>query len=110
MIGHAAEARGGTRSWRPSAANRTRHEHRGKRSLLAARRERRSAPMDPDPLWYKDAVFYELPVKAFADSNGDGMGDFPGLTAKLDYLVDLGVDCIWLLPINPSPFRDDGYD
>jgi maltose alpha-D-glucosyltransferase / alpha-amylase len=66
--------------------------------------------MPPDPLWYKDAVFYELPVKAYADSNGDGVGDFPGLTAKLDYLVDLGVDCIWLLPFYPSPLRDDGYD
>jgi maltose alpha-D-glucosyltransferase/alpha-amylase len=66
--------------------------------------------MMPDPLWYKDAVFYELHVKAFADGNGDGIGDFPGLTAKLDYLVELGVDCIWLLPMYPSPFRDDGYD
>ncbi|HZA52059.1 MAG TPA: alpha-amylase family glycosyl hydrolase, partial [Myxococcaceae bacterium] len=66
--------------------------------------------MSSDPLWYKDAVFYELHVKAFADSTGDGIGDFPGLTSKLDYLVDLGVDCIWLLPMYPSPFRDDGYD
>src|SRR5215207_1904993 len=66
--------------------------------------------MAPDPLWYKDAVFYELHVKAFADSNGDGVGDFPGLTSKLDYLVDLGVDVLWLLPMYPSPLRDDGYD
>jgi maltose alpha-D-glucosyltransferase/alpha-amylase len=60
--------------------------------------------------WYKDAVFYEVFVRAFADSNGDGIGDLPGLTSKLDYLQDLGVDCIWLLPIYPSPLRDDGYD
>ena len=63
-----------------------------------------------DPLWYKDAVIYELHVKAFADGNGDGIGDFAGLMGKLDYLQDLGVTCIWLLPFFPSPLRDDGYD
>ena len=63
-----------------------------------------------DPLWYKDAVIYELHVKAFFDSNADGIGDFPGLMQKLDYLQDLGVTCIWLLPFFPSPLRDDGYD
>lgn len=63
-----------------------------------------------DPLWYKDAIIYELHVRAFADSNGDGIGDFPGLLARLDYLQDLGVTCIWLLPFYPSPLRDDGYD
>jgi maltose alpha-D-glucosyltransferase / alpha-amylase len=63
-----------------------------------------------DPLWYKDAVIYELHVRAFADSNGDGIGDFPGLLSRLDYLQDLGVTCIWLLPFFPSPLRDDGYD
>ncbi|HUH64201.1 MAG TPA: maltose alpha-D-glucosyltransferase [Terracidiphilus sp.] len=63
-----------------------------------------------DPLWYKDAIIYELHVRAFADSNGDGIGDFPGLLSKLDYLQDLGVTCIWLLPFFPSPLRDDGYD
>jgi maltose alpha-D-glucosyltransferase/alpha-amylase len=63
-----------------------------------------------DPLWYKDAVFYEVHVRAFADSDGDGMGDFRGLTGKLDYLRDLGVTAIWLLPFYPSPWRDDGYD
>ncbi len=63
-----------------------------------------------DPLWYKDAIIYELHVRAFADSNGDGIGDFPGLLTKLDYLQDLGVTCIWLLPFFPSPLRDDGYD
>jgi maltose alpha-D-glucosyltransferase/alpha-amylase len=60
--------------------------------------------------WYKDAVFYEVFVRAFADGNGDGVGDLAGLTLKLDYLRDLGVDCLWLLPIYPSPLRDDGYD
>jgi maltose alpha-D-glucosyltransferase/alpha-amylase len=63
-----------------------------------------------DPLWYKDAIIYELHVRAFADSNNDGIGDFPGLLGKLDYLQDLGVTCIWLLPFFPSPLRDDGYD
>ncbi len=63
-----------------------------------------------DPLWFKDAIIYELHVKAFADSNGDGIGDFPGLISKLDYLRDLGITCIWLLPFFPSPLRDDGYD
>ncbi len=60
--------------------------------------------------WYRDAVFYELYVRAFADGNGDGIGDLAGLTARLDYLQDLGVDAIWLLPIFSSPLRDDGYD
>lgn len=63
-----------------------------------------------DPLWYKDAVIYELHVRAFQDSNSDGIGDFPGLISRLDYLQDLGVTCIWLLPFFPSPLRDDGYD
>src|SRR5512138_1949818 len=61
-------------------------------------------------LWYKEAIFYQIYVRAFRDSNGDGNGDFRGLTQKLDYLQTLGVDCIWLLPIYPSPLRDDGYD
>jgi maltose alpha-D-glucosyltransferase/alpha-amylase len=63
-----------------------------------------------DPLWFKRAVYYELLVRAFADSNGDGVGDFPGLISHLDYLEWLGVDCIWLLPFNQSPLRDGGYD
>jgi maltose alpha-D-glucosyltransferase/alpha-amylase len=63
-----------------------------------------------DPLWYKDAVIYELHIKAFFDANGDGIGDFAGLIEKLDYVRDLGVNTIWLLPFYPSPFRDDGYD
>jgi maltose alpha-D-glucosyltransferase / alpha-amylase len=61
-------------------------------------------------LWYKDAVIYELHVRAFADGNADGIGDFKGLTEKLDYLHDLGVTALWLLPFYPSPLRDDGYD
>ncbi|HWN84617.1 MAG TPA: maltose alpha-D-glucosyltransferase [Vicinamibacterales bacterium] len=63
-----------------------------------------------DPLWYKDAVIYQLHVKTFFDSDGDGVGDFKGLTSKLDYLEALGVNTLWLLPTFPSPFRDDGYD
>ncbi len=63
-----------------------------------------------DPLWFKDAIIYELHVRAFADSNGDGVGDFKGLIERLDYLKDLGVTALWLLPFYPSPLRDDGYD
>jgi maltose alpha-D-glucosyltransferase / alpha-amylase len=65
---------------------------------------------DDDPLWYKDAVIYQLHVRSFHDSDGDGIGDFAGLTQKLDYLQDLGVTALWLLPFYPSPLRDDGYD
>ena len=67
-------------------------------------------PVSSDPLWYKDAVIYEVHVRAFCDSNDDGSGDFRGLTRKLDYIQDLGVNTIWLLPFYPSPGRDDGYD
>ena len=63
-----------------------------------------------DPLWYKDAVIYQLHVKSFFDGNDDGVGDFPGLMAKLDYIAGLGVDTVWLLPFYPSPRLDDGYD
>jgi maltose alpha-D-glucosyltransferase/alpha-amylase len=63
-----------------------------------------------DSLWYKDAIIYELPVKSFADGNGDGVGDFQGLYEKLDYLQRLGMSCLWLLPFFPSPLKDDGYD
>src|SRR3989440_2970347 len=71
----------------------------------------RAAPrLESDELWFKDAIIYQLHVKAFADSNNDGIGDFAGLTEKLDYLQDLGVTALWLLPFYPSPGRDDGYD
>ena len=63
-----------------------------------------------DDLWFKDAIIYQLHVKAFADSNSDGIGDFEGLTERLDYLQDLGVTALWLLPFYPSPGKDDGYD
>ncbi len=69
-----------------------------------------SAASGDDPLWYRDAVIYQLNVKAFFDSDGDGMGDFQGVTAKLDYVKELGVNTIWLMPFYPSPLRDDGYD
>src|SRR5262245_27341200 len=63
-----------------------------------------------DALWYRDAVICQLHVKAFFDSNNDGVGDFAGLRAKLDYIQELGVNAIWLLPFYPSPLKDDGYD
>jgi maltose alpha-D-glucosyltransferase/alpha-amylase len=66
--------------------------------------------LTPDPLWYRTAVIYEIPVRAFCDSNEDGWGDLPGLISKLDYLRDLGVTALWLLPFYPSPMRDGGYD
>ncbi|NEP16727.1 MAG: maltose alpha-D-glucosyltransferase [Leptolyngbya sp. SIO4C1] len=66
--------------------------------------------LDNSPLWFKSAIIYEVPVRAYADSNGDGIGDFRGLTEKLDYLQELGVTAVWVLPFFPSPLRDDGYD
>ncbi|MQX37924.1 maltose alpha-D-glucosyltransferase [Roseospira navarrensis] len=77
-------------------------------SSVASRVVTRDATVDP--LWYKDAIIYQLHVKAFADSDGNGIGDFRGLTDKLDYLTELGVTAVWLLPFYPSPLRDDGYD
>jgi maltose alpha-D-glucosyltransferase/alpha-amylase len=74
-------------------------------SILKAERQ-----LEQDELWFKDAIIYQLHVKAFADSNNDGTGDFVGLTEKLDYLQELGVTALWLLPFYPSPGRDDGYD
>jgi maltose alpha-D-glucosyltransferase/alpha-amylase len=71
---------------------------------------KRAAKGPSDPLWYKDAVIYELRIRSYADSNGDGIGDFAGLESKLDYIQALGVNAIWLLPFYPSPQRDDGYD
>jgi maltose alpha-D-glucosyltransferase/alpha-amylase len=67
-------------------------------------------PLNRDALWYKDAVIYQIHVRTFHDSNGDGIGDFEGLETKLDYLQELGINAIWLMPFFPSPLRDDGYD
>src|SRR5437762_9782294 len=69
-----------------------------------------SVPLDDNPQWYKDAVIYEIHVRAYCDGNGDGIGDFAGLTEKLEFLQDLGVTVLWLLPFYPSPLKDDGYD
>ena len=66
--------------------------------------------VSPGEGWFQDAIFYEAPVKSFFDASGDGVGDLRGLTQKLDYIHDLGVTCIWLLPFFPSPLHDDGYD
>ncbi|MBN1141835.1 MAG: maltose alpha-D-glucosyltransferase [Deltaproteobacteria bacterium] len=77
---------------------------------MAIKREKKTAPFPENPLWFKDVVIYQLHVKAFYDSDGDGVGDFRGLSQKLDYLQDLGVTAIWLLPFCPSPLKDDGYD
>ena len=71
---------------------------------------RKRIELEDDPLWYKDAVIYQTHVKSFCDSNADGIGDFPGLTRKLDYLESLGVTAVWILPFYPSPLKDDGYD
>jgi maltose alpha-D-glucosyltransferase/alpha-amylase len=74
------------------------------------RRKSGIPPLQDDPLWYKDAIIYELHVRSFYDSNADGIGDFAGLIQKLDYLQELGVNTLWLLPFYPSPLKDDGYD
>ena len=66
--------------------------------------------MQPSQLWYKNAIFYQVNVRAFYDSSGDGHGDFEGVTEKLDYLKNLGVDCLWVMPFYNSPLKDDGYD
>src|SRR6202167_1836324 len=78
--------------------------------LFQNQRESRPLARQKDNLWYKDAVIYQLHVRTFCDSNADGIGDFAGLTERLDYLADLGVTAVWLLPFYPSPLRDDGYD
>jgi len=75
-----------------------------------AKKNGKATALTPNPVWYKDAVLYEARVRSFRDSDGDGIGDFRGLTEKLDYLHDLGITAIWLLPFYPSPGRDDGYD
>ncbi len=80
------------------------------RAAPATARHARADDLFDDPLWYKDAVIYEVRARSFYDSNGDGIGDLGGLAAKLDYIKDLGVTAIWLLPLCPSPGKDDGYD
>jgi maltose alpha-D-glucosyltransferase/alpha-amylase len=77
---------------------------------MMASPDRNGAGLDLDPSWYKSGVFYEVHVRAFFDANADGAGDFRGLTQKLDYIKDLGVTALWLLPFYPSPLKDDGYD
>ncbi|WP_395062693.1 maltose alpha-D-glucosyltransferase [Paraburkholderia silvatlantica] len=89
---------------RDSTAHDPHHEERG------TQRRGKPSMLSDDPLWYKDAIIYQVHVKSFFDSNNDGVGDFPGLLAKLDYIAGLGVTAIWLLPFYPSPRRDDGYD
>src|SRR5689334_10869024 len=74
------------------------------------RKKAQALPFTADPLWYKDAVIYQVHVKSFFDANNDGIGDFAGLIEKLDYIAELGVNTLWLLPFYPSPRRDDGYD
>jgi len=74
------------------------------------KRNKKTSLLSDDPLWYKDAIIYQVHIKSFFDANNDGIGDFAGLLAKLDYIAELGVDAIWLLPFYPSPRRDDGYD
>src|SRR5580693_4114443 len=75
-----------------------------------ASRDRQLQELGPDPYWYKSGVIYEVHVRAFYDTDADGTGDFRGLTQKLDYIKDLGVTAIWLLPFYPSRLKDDGYD
>src|ERR1044071_3481103 len=83
--------------------------NRGQASCLLLLTKGQFAAMIDD-LWYKNAIFYCLSVGSYMDSNGDGVGDFKGLLRRLDYLHGLGVTAIWLMPFQPSPFRDDGYD
>jgi maltose alpha-D-glucosyltransferase / alpha-amylase len=83
---------------------------RPKRARVRPARRAERAPLDDDPLWFKDAIIYELHVRSFVDGDGDGAGDFRGLTQRLDYLQELGVTALWLLPFCASPGKDDGYD
>ena len=93
------------------AATRARRAARARGAAPPSRRRRRAAQwFESNPLWFKAATFYEIHVRGFFDANADGYGDFRGLTEKLDYLEWLGIDCIWLLPMYPSPLRDGGYD
>src|SRR6516165_9617060 len=82
----------------------------GRQCLVPGLGEKGRCMQPSDSLWYKDAIFYEVYVRGFFDSNGDGNGDLRGLIEKLPYLSDLGVTCLWLMPIFASPLKDDGYD
>src|SRR5580698_4898903 len=75
-----------------------------------AKKQAAAPDFSSDPLWYKDAIIYQVHLKSYFDSNDDGVGDFQGLIEKLDYIAELGVNTLWLLPFYPSPRRDDGYD
>ena len=88
----------------------TRSTSAGSSAKPRTARRGKPSPLPDDPLWYKDAIIYQVHVKSFFDANNDGVGDFPGLLAKLDYIAELGVNVVWLLPFYPSPRRDDGYD
>ena len=79
-------------------------------TIAASRPSVSGQTADADPLWYKDAIIYQIHVKSFLDGNNDGIGDFAGLISRLDYIAELGVNTIWLLPFYPSPRLDDGYD
>ena len=95
---------------RPRRRSTRRTPGRGPAPATVATSPRPAQWFESDPLWFKRAVFYEIHIRGFPDGNDDGTGDFRGLTEKLDYLQWLGVDCLWLLPIYPSPLRDGGYD
>src|ERR671915_338078 len=93
-----------------TSATETRHTEDDQLVETSSEDFEHARPLDVDHDWYKRAVFYEVLVRAFSDSNRDGTGDLRGLTEKLDYLQWLGVDCLWLLPFYQSPLRDGGYD
>ena len=98
------------RSAHPDAPARARATHRATSRHRRCRSAQTRQWFEAEPLWFKRAVFYEIHIRGFFDGNGDGSGDFRGLTEKLEYLQWLGIDCIWLLPFYESPLRDGGYD
>ncbi|MEO8207494.1 MAG: alpha-amylase family glycosyl hydrolase, partial [Chloroflexota bacterium] len=104
----ATKGRPGTKMGRAAAGRAA--AGRAAASSPSRSRAEASQVIGDEALWYKDAVIYEVPVRAYRDGNRDGIGDFRGLIEKLDYIRDLGVTAIWLLPFYPSPLRDDGYD
>src|SRR5829696_604822 len=115
LVARSAELRasGSRARTRPPVPSRRRRDRArcGRDPRVSAEPTAATAPaVGRAPRWYEDAVIYELHVRAFADSNGDGVGDLRGLLTKLDHVRDLGADTIWLLPFYPSPLRDDGYD